>query len=58
MARSAMMEAVAQLQRGLELLGGLPDGAVRQDQELELQITLGQALIAIKGYAAPEPGES
>jgi len=56
--RCTMTEAVAQLKKGLELLGGLPNGAQRQEQELELQITLGQALIANKGYGAPEPGES
>ena len=32
--------------------------AARQEQELDLQITLGHALIATKGYAAPEPGEA
>src|SRR5262249_16322266 len=51
-ARSAMTEAVAQLQRGLELLRGLPDGEGRQEQELELSIALGPALIASKGYSA------
>jgi predicted ATPase len=51
-ARSAMTEAVAQLQRGLELLGGLPEGGGRQGQELELSIALGPALIASKGYSA------
>jgi predicted ATPase len=56
--RCTMTEAVAQLKKGLELLGGLPNGTQRQEQELGLQITLGQALIANKGYGAPEPGES
>jgi tetratricopeptide (TPR) repeat protein len=56
-ARSAMTEAVAQLQRGLELLGGLPEGASRQEQELELSIALGPALIASKGYSAPHVRE-
>lgn len=50
--RSAMMEAVAQSQNGLELLAGLPDGPWRQQQELDLQITLGPALGATKGYPA------
>jgi len=53
-----MTEAVAQLKKGLELLGELPNGTQRQEQELGLQITLGQALIANKGYGAPELGES
>jgi class 3 adenylate cyclase len=56
--RSTMTEAVAQLKKGLELLGGLPNETQRQEHELSLQITLGQALIANKGYAAPEVGES
>jgi predicted ATPase len=54
--RWAMTEAVAQLRKGLDLLSGVPDGAARQDQELDLQIALGHALIATKGWPAPEPG--
>jgi predicted ATPase/class 3 adenylate cyclase len=53
LARSAMMEASAQLQKGLELLARLPDGHERQQQELDLQIALGRALIATMGYSAP-----
>ena len=55
-ARSAMEEAIAQLNRGLELLAGLPDGPARQRLELELQTTLGGALIAAKGWAAEATG--
>jgi tetratricopeptide (TPR) repeat protein len=51
---SAYAEAIAHLTTGLELLETLPDGAERTQQELTLQITLGRALMAIKGYAAPE----
>src|SRR5262249_150691 len=43
-ARSAMAEAIAQLNKGLELLSSLPDSASRQRQELELQIGLGRVL--------------
>src|SRR4029077_12605316 len=50
--RSAMREAVAQLQKGLDLLDGLPDGPWRQQQELDLQIALGPALAGTKGYSA------
>jgi predicted ATPase len=57
-ARGAMAEAVAQLRKGLDLLSGVPDGAARQEQELNLQITTGQALLATKGYSAREPGEA
>ena len=52
------MEAIAQLNRGLELLAGLPDDPARQRLELELQTTLGGALIAAKGWAAEETGEA
>jgi predicted ATPase/class 3 adenylate cyclase len=55
-ARSAVAEAVAQLQKGLVLLASLPETPWRQHQELSLQIALGSALIATKGYAAPEVG--
>jgi tetratricopeptide (TPR) repeat protein len=57
-ARCAMIEAVTQLQRGLELLAGVADGQTRQEQELEFQITIGQALLATEGYSAPETGEA
>jgi class 3 adenylate cyclase/predicted ATPase len=56
-ARCAMTEAVAQLRKGLGLLSTIPDGTAHQEQELDLQITLGQALMAAKGYSAPEAGE-
>ncbi len=52
--RSANAEAIAHLTKGLELLKGLPDTRERIQQELLLQATLGPALIAAKGYAAPE----
>jgi predicted ATPase len=42
-ARCAMTEAVAQLRKGLDLLSSAPDGAARQEQELNLQITLGHS---------------
>jgi predicted ATPase len=57
-ARCAMTEAVAQLRKGLDLLSSIPDGTARQEQELDLQIALGHALMAAKGLAAPEPGEA
>ena len=41
-ARSAMTEAVSQLQTGLDLLANLPDGPPRRQRELDLQITLGR----------------
>jgi predicted ATPase/class 3 adenylate cyclase len=54
LARSATAEAVAQLDRGLELLVDLPDGSEGRRRELGLQLVLGPALIAAKGFAAPE----
>ena len=50
-ARGAMTEGVAQLRKGLDLLSGMSDGAARQERELDLQITLGHALMGTKGYA-------
>ncbi len=52
--RSAYVEAIAHLARGLELLKTLPDAPERVQQELTLQLALGAALFAVKGYAAPE----
>jgi len=51
--RSANLEAVQHLITGLELLTTLPETPVRAQQELNLQIALGSALIATKGHAAP-----
>lgn len=53
-----MIEAVAQLRKGIELLSRMPVDAANQEQELSLQIALGNALIATNGYGAPEPGEA
>jgi class 3 adenylate cyclase/predicted ATPase len=52
--RSANVEAVAHLRRGLELLPTLPDTPERARTELALQTTLGPALMATRGYGAPE----
>src|SRR5215831_8382359 len=57
-ARSAMTEAVAQLQKGLDLLASLPDSDWRRQQELEMLLALARALIAAKGYAAPAVEET
>ena len=58
LARSATTEAAAQLRKGLDALDGLPDGPGRRQQELDLQLALGSALMATKGYSAPEVGET
>ncbi len=51
--RSAMTEAMAQFQKGLDLLPRLPDDRGRQQHELDLQIGIGQVSLAIKGNSAP-----
>jgi predicted ATPase len=56
-ARSAMIEAVAQLRKGLDLLPSLPDNSWRQQQQLELQFALIQPLIVVKGYSATSVGQ-
>jgi predicted ATPase len=53
-ARSAHVEAMAYLSRGLQLLETMPETPTHRQQELVLQTTLGPALMAIKGFAAPE----
>src|SRR5262249_27428928 len=53
-AKSAVREAIAQLRRGLSLLDGLPETRERQQLELDIHVTLTQALMAGKGYADPE----
>lgn len=55
---SASKEAIAHLSRGLALLQSLPDTPERTPQELEFQIALGNALLATKGFAAPEVGQA
>jgi predicted ATPase len=52
--RYAQREAIALLTRALTLLRGLPETPERIRQELDLQLVLGPALVAMKGYAAPE----
>ena len=56
-ARSAMIEAVTQLRKGLDLLTLLPDGVERRQYELDLKVTLAAALVATRGYTAPEVAE-
>ncbi|WP_247495005.1 adenylate/guanylate cyclase domain-containing protein [Bradyrhizobium sp. 164] len=57
-ARSATAEAITQLTKGLELIPALADDAARWRRELELQVALGVALMAAKGWAAPEVGRT
>jgi class 3 adenylate cyclase/predicted ATPase len=57
-ARSAMAEAAAQFQKGLEQLALLPNNFARQREELEFRSSLGTVLQSVKGYAADETGRN
>ena len=48
-ARFANIEAIAHLRRGIEALGGFPDGATKDRLELDFQLALGTCLIATQG---------
>jgi predicted ATPase/class 3 adenylate cyclase len=55
-ARSGYEEAVAHLGEALEQIRLVPDSQARAATELGLRVTIGPALIAGKGMAAPETG--
>jgi predicted ATPase/class 3 adenylate cyclase len=57
-ARSAMAEAAAQFQKGIDQLARMPETPERQRQELEFWSALGAVLLAVKGYAAAETGHA
>ncbi len=57
-AHSANAEAISHLRKALDLLNALPDTPERAQQELNLQTVLGPALMAAKGYTAPEVGKA
>ena len=52
--RHAYREVIVHLSKGLALLQSMPDTPERLRQELDIHTVLGPALIATKGYAAPE----
>jgi class 3 adenylate cyclase len=52
--RSANLEAISHLHNGLQRLNTMPFDDKQPRLELELQLTLGQALIAARGYTAGE----
>lgn len=58
LARGAHTEAITSLQRGITLLGALPDSISRFQRELELRAVLGGALVSVKGYCAPDVTEN
>jgi hypothetical protein len=54
---SAYGEAISHFTNALKLLKTLPDTSECTQQELNLRFNLGLALIAIKGWGAPEVGK-
>jgi hypothetical protein len=57
-ARSAFVEAIGQLRRGLLLIADLPDTRARKQLELDLQVALAAALRFPKGYAHSEVADA
>jgi class 3 adenylate cyclase/predicted ATPase len=55
LARSALVEAAEQLTRALDQLATLPDTSLLRREQIKLQVALVNALMHLKGYAAPEP---
>lgn len=56
--RWAYTEAIAHLTRGLEALQRWPETGARVQHELDIQVPLASALLAIHGPAAPEVGRA
>jgi class 3 adenylate cyclase/predicted ATPase len=52
--RSAHIEAINYLTKGLELLQAMPHTSARAQRELTLQVLLGGSLMAAKGFASSE----
>jgi class 3 adenylate cyclase/tetratricopeptide (TPR) repeat protein len=55
LARSALVEAAEQLRRALDQIATLPSMPVLRGEQIKLQVALVNALMHVKGYAAPEP---
>jgi hypothetical protein len=56
--RMALAEAIAHLNKGLELVPALPASAERDGRELDLRTLLGTAWMALKGWAVQEVWDS
>jgi predicted ATPase len=54
LARSALVEATAQLNRALDQIAALPTTAALRREQIKLQVALITPVMHIKGYAAPE----
>jgi class 3 adenylate cyclase/predicted ATPase len=52
--RSAHTAAIGSLKEAIDLLPRLPDGSERIQRELQVQLVLGPALSAVKGWSASE----
>jgi tetratricopeptide (TPR) repeat protein len=56
--RMALAEAIADLNKGLELVSALPVSAERDRSELDLRVLLGTAWTALRGWQAQEVWDS
>jgi class 3 adenylate cyclase/predicted ATPase len=56
--RSAHVEAIAHLRHGLQLLQTLPETPQRLQREVDMLITLGASLLAVKGQGALEVAQT
>jgi class 3 adenylate cyclase/predicted ATPase len=56
-ARSANREAISHLEQGLEVLAKLPQTHEQLERELDLQMALGSALVATRGYTDARVGQ-
>ena len=54
LARSALVEAAAQLYRALDQIAALPGTPALRREQIKLQVALITPLLHVKGYAAPE----
>jgi predicted ATPase len=54
MARSALVEAVAQLTRALDQIATLPSTQRLRREQIELQVATITPLMHVKGYSSPE----
>jgi DNA-binding winged helix-turn-helix (wHTH) protein/predicted ATPase len=52
--RSANQEAIGHLRRALDSIGRIPDESERTRVEVELQVGMGAAYMALRGFGAPE----
>jgi class 3 adenylate cyclase/tetratricopeptide (TPR) repeat protein len=58
MQRSAYSDAIRTLGMALDLLQRMPEGRERMQREVPLQLAIGSAFMAVKGWSAPEVDQS